>query len=110
MLFKHAVAAMLLLLAACGVRSSNEWNDTVVGYVADVGREVVMAYKTPCTSKVMDKIPVKQREGWGNATYLNPAGSLKGCWKALGSEAVFLWEDGSYGTVHQYKFRLLRAT
>jgi hypothetical protein len=111
-MFKKLWTAIMLSIAVSACVASNEWNDTVIGYVGARPDGVVLAYRHPCPEQIAKKIPKKYRESFQYARFTNPAGLLNGCWMPIDDKGVviFLWEDGSYGWMYQYKFNLLRST
>jgi hypothetical protein len=108
MFLKNLLLPMVLMLAsACGLASNN---DGVVGFVADRGTEVVLAYKAPCSNKALSMVPEHLKEGWNEAKFLSPTNTMKGCWKEYENVVLLVWEDGVKGTMFQSEFRLLRST
>jgi hypothetical protein len=110
MLYKKLLAAMLTALAVTGSYASNEWNDSVVGYVAATPDGVVFAYKLPCPEHLAARFPSEARASLHAAKMVKQT-TLQGCWAADNQNiAYFGWENGTYGWLFQNSFRLLRAT
>lgn len=95
---------MLLLFLVGSAHSSNEWNDSVVGFVANRQDDVVLLYKTPCY------LAVRNVKALHAAKAVTPTGSYKGCWVEKDGNVFLIWEDGVVGVMHSYEFRLLRQT
>lgn len=112
MLVKKALTAILAAFLAIGpVQASNEWNDTLVGYVATRPEGVFVVYNNiTCPKKIADLIPERFRPGFRLAKWSDPLGTVIGCWAPYESVVLLVWDDNSYGYMMQHEFRLLRAT
>jgi hypothetical protein len=110
MVFFRRLAAALLVFFTLFCYASNEWNDTTIGFVAQIKNEVVLLYKTPCSKTALARVVPKQQGDWHVAKYMSPAGELTGCWKPDKEVVVLTWSDGSWGVVPQSKFSTLWGT
>lgn len=107
MVVKCLLAAMLFPMAAKG---STEWNDSVIGHVAERNMSVYILLKTPCPTPILGLVQKKARKGFLYAEEQGPSGLVKGCWIPVNNQIVFIWEDGAVGILPQRVFNLLRQT
>lgn len=97
------LAAFLCPMAWC----SNEWNDSHIGFVADVPEGTIMVYiNLGCP--LLNKIPIKARlQGeWHAAVFVGKDKVVQGCWSVYqkNGNVVFAWEDGQTGWMADNQF------
>jgi hypothetical protein len=111
MLVKKALTAILACLVAFGpVGASEEWNDTVVGFVATRPDGVFTAYsQLACPPHIKATIPKEHRDFFRLAKWTDPLGTAVGCWAPYQEYVLFVWGNDLYGHMYQHEFRKLRV-